>query len=222
MRLRAGALAGVSSAVVYTGFKASADSLTTALVREGVSAVAYHTGKAQAQRDAVQTAFLEGKIRVVVATVRAGWGGRGCRGGGAGEQGGDCFRGVRGPDSAPHLSNKWLCPAAAGRTPTPARRARPPARTSARRWLSAWASTSQTWGLCCTRACRTGRRPARARDGAAPPWQLPAALQGLVAHGVACLERAAAAWRLGLWDACLVAGPPSAQFACVCKSRAPA
>jgi len=58
--------------VVYTGFKATADALASQLTRAGVDAAAYHASKNLAQREAVQTAFLSNRLRVVVATVAFG------------------------------------------------------------------------------------------------------------------------------------------------------
>ena len=44
--------------VVYTGFKASADALASALVLAGVSAAAYHAGKRQELRQFIQASLL--------------------------------------------------------------------------------------------------------------------------------------------------------------------
>lgn len=70
--LTRGELASCRSAVVYAGFKSSADSLAAQLSRAGVDAAAYHAGKNLAQREAVQAAFLSNRLRVVVATVAFG------------------------------------------------------------------------------------------------------------------------------------------------------
>ncbi|KAF6257300.1 hypothetical protein COO60DRAFT_1461216 [Scenedesmus sp. NREL 46B-D3] len=72
--LTTGELASASSVVVYAGFKAAADSLAAQLQRAQVSARPYHAGLTMQQREAVQTAFLSGAIRVVVATVAFGMG----------------------------------------------------------------------------------------------------------------------------------------------------
>lgn len=69
---------------MYTGFKALADSLAAQLTRAGVDAAAYHASKNLAQREAVQSAFLGNRLRVVVATVAFGMVRRALLGEGAG------------------------------------------------------------------------------------------------------------------------------------------
>ena len=56
------------SAIVFCRTKHGADRLTTQLAREGVSAVAIHGNRNQAQRDRALAAFAGGRVQALVAT----------------------------------------------------------------------------------------------------------------------------------------------------------
>jgi ATP-dependent DNA helicase RecQ len=60
--------------IVYVATRAHADDIAALLRAHGVDARAYHAGLAAGERDAVQTAFMEGDARVVVATSAFGMG----------------------------------------------------------------------------------------------------------------------------------------------------
>lgn len=60
--------------IVYCLSRKKVEALTEALKEKGIWAAAYHAGLPMPERDRVQTEFLEGKVRVVVATVAFGMG----------------------------------------------------------------------------------------------------------------------------------------------------
>jgi ATP-dependent DNA helicase RecQ len=62
------------AAIVYRTSRAGTSSLAAWLRRGGVPALSYHAGLEPERRSAVQDAFLEGRCRVVVATVAFGMG----------------------------------------------------------------------------------------------------------------------------------------------------
>jgi ATP-dependent DNA helicase RecQ len=62
------------SAIVYRISRSGASSLAGWLRRHGVSATAYHAGLEPEERARVQDAFLDGRCRVIVATVAFGMG----------------------------------------------------------------------------------------------------------------------------------------------------
>src|SRR5579859_7052797 len=65
---------GPGRAIVYTGTIASADELAATIRSWGLSAAAYHGRLGDEARRAAQTAFVEGTVRVIVATSAFGMG----------------------------------------------------------------------------------------------------------------------------------------------------
>ncbi|RYD34470.1 MAG: ATP-dependent DNA helicase RecQ, partial [Verrucomicrobiaceae bacterium] len=62
------------AAVVYVTRQETAEEIGTFLARNGISAQAYHAGLPPETRAAAQHAFMEGSIRVIVATIAFGMG----------------------------------------------------------------------------------------------------------------------------------------------------
>jgi len=62
------------AAVVYVTRQETAEEIGTFLARNGVSAQAYHAGLPPETRAAAQLAFMEGSVRVIVATIAFGMG----------------------------------------------------------------------------------------------------------------------------------------------------
>jgi ATP-dependent DNA helicase RecQ len=60
--------------IIYTATRKSAEAYAEALAELGIDAAAYHAGRKKADREAVQTAFMAGKLDVVVATTAFGMG----------------------------------------------------------------------------------------------------------------------------------------------------
>lgn len=60
------------SGIIYAGTRARCESLAALLQRQGIAAAYYHAG--MPNRDAVQDAFMAGRVRIVVATVAFGMG----------------------------------------------------------------------------------------------------------------------------------------------------
>ncbi len=60
--------------IVYVGTRRRAEELAEAIANAGSTASAYHAGLARSRRDHVHDAFLDGTIRVVVATTAFGMG----------------------------------------------------------------------------------------------------------------------------------------------------
>ncbi len=60
--------------IVYCLSRKKVESMTESLKEKGIWAASYHAGLPMDERDRVQTAFLEGGVRVVVATVAFGMG----------------------------------------------------------------------------------------------------------------------------------------------------
>ncbi len=75
---RAALLAYVAGAakpgIVYATTRKRAEEIAEALVEEGHAAVAYHAGLTAAERDRVQSAFMDGEAAVIVATTAFGMG----------------------------------------------------------------------------------------------------------------------------------------------------
>ncbi len=69
LRLRAG-----ESGIIYCGSRKIAESLTTRLQRDGVSAVSYHAGLSAKERDERQDAFIRDNVQIIVATIAFGMG----------------------------------------------------------------------------------------------------------------------------------------------------
>ncbi|KAI8915057.1 hypothetical protein BC831DRAFT_533071 [Entophlyctis helioformis] len=72
--LRTPAYRDLDSIIVYTMFQAQADHLAQYLRVRDMDADSYHAGKPPEQRDYVQSRFLLGKLRIIVATVAFGLG----------------------------------------------------------------------------------------------------------------------------------------------------
>jgi ATP-dependent DNA helicase RecQ len=68
------AMAEEKPGIVYTATRRSAESYAEAIAGLGMSAAAYHAGIRAADRDAVQSAFMDGGLDVVVATTAFGMG----------------------------------------------------------------------------------------------------------------------------------------------------
>ncbi|MEQ9570117.1 MAG: RecQ family ATP-dependent DNA helicase, partial [Longimicrobiales bacterium] len=68
------ALRAPGAALVYAPTRRSVEAVRDALARRGLAAEAYHAGLAPAERMRVQDRFLEGRVRVVVATNAFGMG----------------------------------------------------------------------------------------------------------------------------------------------------
>ncbi len=62
------------SAIVYCSTRKDTEEITEALCDHGFSAVRYHAGLPDAERDTAQKAFLSGKTRIIVATCAFGMG----------------------------------------------------------------------------------------------------------------------------------------------------
>ncbi|HEV2106676.1 MAG TPA: ATP-dependent DNA helicase RecQ, partial [Thermomicrobiales bacterium] len=62
------------SGIVYCATRRHTEEIAEALRARGVSAAAYHAGMGKKDREAVQTAFMDGKTRVIVATSAFGMG----------------------------------------------------------------------------------------------------------------------------------------------------
>ena len=60
--------------IVYVGTRRRAEELADAIAATGTTAAAYHAGLARSRRDEVHDAFLDGSVRVVVATTAFGMG----------------------------------------------------------------------------------------------------------------------------------------------------
>ena len=60
--------------IVYVGTRRRAEELADAIAATGTTAAAYHAGLARSRRDQVHDAFLDGSVRVVVATTAFGMG----------------------------------------------------------------------------------------------------------------------------------------------------
>ncbi len=60
--------------IVYVGARRRAEDLAEAIAAAGTTAAAYHAGLARSRRDEVHDAFLDGTLRVVVATTAFGMG----------------------------------------------------------------------------------------------------------------------------------------------------
>jgi DNA topoisomerase-3 len=61
-------------AILYAPTRKDADEIAADFAAEGLSCVAYHAGMPPQKRESVQTAFLQGAIEVVVATIAFGMG----------------------------------------------------------------------------------------------------------------------------------------------------
>jgi ATP-dependent DNA helicase RecQ len=60
--------------IVYAATRKNAEELATALVKQGVNAVAYHAGMAGGERTRIQEAFMSDAADVIVATIAFGMG----------------------------------------------------------------------------------------------------------------------------------------------------
>jgi ATP-dependent DNA helicase RecQ len=60
--------------IVYAATRKNAEELATALVQQGVNAVAYHAGMAGGERTRIQEAFMSDAADVIVATIAFGMG----------------------------------------------------------------------------------------------------------------------------------------------------
>ena len=60
--------------IVYRATRAGTEELAERLRTEGTTAVAYHAGLSRSEREQAQTAFMDGDVEVVVATVAFGMG----------------------------------------------------------------------------------------------------------------------------------------------------
>ncbi|MER3495934.1 MAG: ATP-dependent DNA helicase RecQ, partial [Armatimonadota bacterium] len=60
--------------IVYAFSRKKVEAVTKALCDRGVRAAAYHAGLPMAERERVQSGFLDGKVRVVCATIAFGMG----------------------------------------------------------------------------------------------------------------------------------------------------
>jgi ATP-dependent DNA helicase RecQ len=60
--------------IIYVGSRADADQIANSLRQRGVAAAAYHAGLAPDERSRNQDAFMQGRVRVVAATVAFGMG----------------------------------------------------------------------------------------------------------------------------------------------------
>jgi len=74
--LAAAAVAGDAHrpAILYAPTRKDADEIAAEFAAEGLSCAAYHAGMPPPKRESVQTAFLQGAVEVVVATVAFGMG----------------------------------------------------------------------------------------------------------------------------------------------------
>ena len=72
--LQKGPLYCCKSVIVYCAWKDDADKLSKALLASGISSRSYHAGRQMKERSAIESAFVDGRIRVVVATVAFGMG----------------------------------------------------------------------------------------------------------------------------------------------------
>jgi DNA topoisomerase-3 len=61
-------------AILYAPTRKDADEIAADFAAEGLSCAAYHAGMPPQKREAVQTAFLQGAVEVVVATIAFGMG----------------------------------------------------------------------------------------------------------------------------------------------------
>ncbi len=61
-------------AILYAPTRKEADEIAEEFSSEGLSCAAYHAGMSPKQREAVQSAFLQGSLEVVVATIAFGMG----------------------------------------------------------------------------------------------------------------------------------------------------
>ncbi len=62
------------SRIVYVTFQKTAESVAQWLISEGYSAVAYHAGLENDEREVIQQQFMDGRIAIVVATIAFGMG----------------------------------------------------------------------------------------------------------------------------------------------------
>lgn len=72
--LQKGPLVHARSIIIFCAWKRDVESLTKSLLHAGINSEAYHAGRHHNDRDAIERAFRNGKLRVVVATLAFGMG----------------------------------------------------------------------------------------------------------------------------------------------------
>ncbi len=72
--LRSPRYAALDSIIVYVARQKQADAIATLLRSQLLDAAAYHAGKPAPERAEVQTRFMTGQLRIIVATISFGMG----------------------------------------------------------------------------------------------------------------------------------------------------